>query len=280
MGNNGSVLTLGNAQTFPIQHLQASFLFTGTFLAIYIGQMISQDRSQGTIKLILTRSVSRLEYYMGKVLAVWLLSLWLTLLMIALGYVIGLLFFGWGDSLVFFSVQSGGWEGFAVTMLTGLAFAFSYFAFGMIAIVVAMLADKVLETAVLLGILLMAGQSNPEDQATACIDVYQLERAVQNVLSNAYRYTRNLLSLSSAIEGRHLVLRVKNDGVRLAPGKAEKIFERFYTEERIEAQGHLGLGLSIARTITQSMKGTIQAQILDDMIIFEIRLEIEQGAPH
>lgn len=158
MGSDGSVLTLGNAQSFPVQHLQASFLLTGTFLAVYTGQMISQDRSQGTIKLILTRSVSRLEYYMGKLLSVGLLSLWLTFMMIALGYLTGLLFFGWGDALVFFSVQAGGWKGLAVTFLTGLAFAFSYFAFGMISMVVAMLADKVMETAVLLGIMLMAGQ--------------------------------------------------------------------------------------------------------------------------
>ncbi|WP_238650632.1 sensor histidine kinase [Paenibacillus piscarius] len=64
---------------------------------------------------------------------------------------------------------------------------------------------------------------------------------------------------------------------RLAAGKAEKIFERFYTEEHLEAHGHLGLGLSIARTIIQSMRGTIQAQLSEDTII---RLEIEQGAPH
>lgn len=117
----------------------------------------------------------------------------------------------------------------------------------------------------------------PKDQSTMCIDHYQLERAVQNVLSNSYRYTRHLLSLSSAIEDQYLVLRVKNDGVQLAPDKSEKIFERFYTEEHLEAQGHLGLGLSIARTIIQSMKGTVQAAILEDTITFEIRLEIEQG---
>ncbi|WP_340021326.1 ATP-binding protein [Paenibacillus sp. FSL K6-1096] len=32
-----------------------------------------------------------------------------------------------------------------------------------------------------------------------------------------------------------------------------------FTEALLEAQGHLGLGLSIARKIIQSMKGTIQA---------------------
>lgn len=158
MGSEWTVLTIGNAQSFPIQHLQASFLFTGIFVAIYAGQIISQDRSQGTIKLILTRSISRLEYFMSKVICIFLFTVFITLLMIVLSYVVGMLFFGWGDVMIFFSVKSEGLQGILITMLSGLAFAFSYFAFGMIAATVSMLTSKVSVNAAIMGILLMAGQ--------------------------------------------------------------------------------------------------------------------------
>lgn len=158
MGSDGTVLTAGNAQSFPIQHLQASFLFTGIFVAIYVGQIISQERAQGTLKLILTRATSRLEYFISKVVSIFLFSVFITLLMIALGYGVGMLFFGWGDTLSFFSVTTSGLPGVGLTLLSGLAFAFSYFAFGMIAMVMSMLSSQFLINTTMIGITLMMGQ--------------------------------------------------------------------------------------------------------------------------
>ncbi len=113
-----------------------------------------------------------------------------------------------------------------------------------------------------------------KDNAAMCIDFYQLERAIQNILSNSYRYTKGFLSVSTEIDKQIFLLRVKNDGVVLDTSKTEKIFERFYTGESSDAQGHLGLGLYIAKTIVQSMKGDIIAKIRSDIITFEITIPI------
>lgn len=113
-----------------------------------------------------------------------------------------------------------------------------------------------------------------KDTATMCIDFYQLERAIQNILSNCYRYTKNLLSISAEVNNQSFCLRVENDGVVLDASKTEKIFERFYTEESLDAQGHLGLGLYIAKTIIKSMKGDIKANVFADKITFEITLPV------
>lgn len=113
------------------------------------------------------------------------------------------------------------------------------------------------------------------DPAAMCIDAYQLERAVQNMLSNAYRHTRELLAVSAEINEHRFVLCIENDGVRLDPGKTEVIFERFYTEENLEAQGHLGLGLHITRTIIKSMQGTITADVNAGLIRFEMSLPLQ-----
>lgn len=158
MGSEGSVLTVGNAQSFPIQHLQASFFFTGIFIAIYVSKISSQDRIKGMIKIPLTRSVSRLEYYLSRVLSIFLFCLFITFIMIALSYLVGMFFFGWGDQLVFHSFTSNGLMGVLITFLCGLAFAFAYFGFGLISLVISMYSDRAIENATIMGILLMIGQ--------------------------------------------------------------------------------------------------------------------------
>jgi|GEM_PF-2651310 len=113
-----------------------------------------------------------------------------------------------------------------------------------------------------------------KSKESICIDAYQFDRALQNVLSNAFRYTKKSFSVSSEISGQNFLLYIENDGVSLAVDKAEKIFDRFYTEDGPDAQGHLGLGLYIAKTIIQSMKGNIKAEVRCDRIIFEIALPV------
>jgi len=157
-GSEYTVLTVGNAQSFPVWHLQASFLYTGIFLAIYVAQIIVQERNRGTIKLLLLRPVSRPTYYISRVVSIFLFSVLLTLMMIVLSYVVGLLFFGWGEQMIWGSLTSSGIQGVLLTLLCGLAFAFSYFAFGMVAMLVSMFTSKLLESAIIMGILLMAGQ--------------------------------------------------------------------------------------------------------------------------
>lgn len=157
-GSEYTVLTVGNAQSFPLQHLQSSFLLTGVFMAIYVAQISVQERSMGTIKITLLRPVSRFEYFISKVISIYLFSLLLTLMMIVLGYGIGLVVLGWGDQMVFQSLSSGGIEGVLITLLCGLVFSIAYFAFGMIALLVSMFSNKLLESAIVMGILLLVGQ--------------------------------------------------------------------------------------------------------------------------
>lgn len=157
-GSELTTLTAGNAQSFPIQHLQFSFFFTGTFLAIYASKISSQDRSEGLIKMTLTRSVSRLEYFISRVLAILLFCLFITFVMISLSYLVGMIFLGWGNELVFHSIEVSGISGVFITFICGLAFAFSYFGFGLFALIVSLFFNRVAETTVLMAIVLMAGE--------------------------------------------------------------------------------------------------------------------------
>lgn len=112
------------------------------------------------------------------------------------------------------------------------------------------------------------------------VDLNQLHRALQNILSNSLRYTKKCLSMSTRLDEQNFYLVMENDGCLLETTNVEKIFERFYTEERSGSQGHLGLGLSISKTIIQSMKGSLTAQVSGDTISFEIQIPLYGENPN
>lgn len=114
------------------------------------------------------------------------------------------------------------------------------------------------------------------DKTTMLIDVFPLERAIQNILSNGYRYTKSLFMMSMEIKKHHFIVTIKNDGVTIQPNNINKIFDRFYSEEMNTAQGHLGLGLYISKTIINAMKGDIQVEVDGGIITFEIVLPVTQ----
>ncbi|EIT87949.1 hypothetical protein A200_05202 [Parascardovia denticolens IPLA 20019] len=157
-GSDGSVLTVASAQSFPIQHLQAGILFTGTFVAIYVAQITRQERTQGTIKLILLRPVSRSQYYISRILSIASFSMLLTLIQITVGYLVGMLFFGWHGSLVFGGMTSSGLTGIGLTFLSGAAFSFAYFAFGLLMLLLSEFLPRLIDCAVTGMIILLVGQ--------------------------------------------------------------------------------------------------------------------------
>lgn len=80
-----------------------------------------------------------------------------------------------------------------------------------------------------------------------------VDRILENLLNNACKYA-----------GRELTVRLSEDGTialsnptTMSSVDAARLFERFYTVQT--AGGSTGLGLSIARTLTERMGGTIDA---------------------
>lgn len=153
-GPDMTVITTANAQSMPLQMLQASLTFTALFIALYVGEVYVQDRNNGTIKLILLRSVSRFQYFITRLVSILIFSLVLTSITILAGYLIAMALFGWGESFEFYGIITSGWSGVLYTLLGGLAFAFAYFAFGVIALVISLYVERVAMLA-----LIMAGST-------------------------------------------------------------------------------------------------------------------------
>jgi len=97
----------------------------------------------------------------------------------------------------------------------------------------------------------------------------RLIQVAENLIANARSFSPPDAAVILRLSGQaHQVLfLVEDSGPGIAPGKEEKIFDRFYSERRGDAVSgnHSGLGLSICRQIIEGHGGRIRAENrLDD----------------
>ena len=87
------------------------------------------------------------------------------------------------------------------------------------------------------------------------LDAAALRRIFDNILSNAVKYSDGDLTIRLRPDGS---VTFSNRASSLSRVQAERLFDRFYTVET--ARNSTGLGLSIAKLLTEKMGGTITAE--------------------
>ncbi|MHB8470875.1 MAG: HAMP domain-containing sensor histidine kinase [Gaiellaceae bacterium] len=90
----------------------------------------------------------------------------------------------------------------------------------------------------------------------------QLQRVLLNVLTNALRHTPSdgSVVVSARTAGSELEVRVDDTGTGLAPGSAQRMFDRFWRADQARTRGGAGLGLAIARGLVEAQGGRIWAE--------------------
>lgn len=106
----------------------------------------------------------------------------------------------------------------------------------------------------------------PEQPVIRFLDPNALSRIFGNVLNNAVKYSDGDLSVSLSEDG---TIQFRNSARNLTHVEAQKLFDRFYTVEN--AHRSTGLGLSIAKLLTEKMGGTIQADYREGSLYIYIR---------
>jgi PAS domain S-box-containing protein len=95
-------------------------------------------------------------------------------------------------------------------------------------------------------------------------DAARLAQAVCNLLTNAAKYTesKGQIAIDAQRSGAEAVLRVRDNGVGIAPDLLARIFEPFVQAPQAleRAQGGLGLGLAIVRSLVALHGGSVQAE--------------------
>ena len=84
------------------------------------------------------------------------------------------------------------------------------------------------------------------------------------------------IDVSLRTEHKYAVLRVSNHGSAIPEEKQAHLFDRFYRvdEAREDTGGHFGLGLSIAKAITDAHKGKISVNCGEGLVTFTVQIPV------
>ena len=96
--------------------------------------------------------------------------------------------------------------------------------------------------------------SMPETEICRTLNRQALMRILSNLMDNAVKYSKNNLSITLAQDGS---ITFGNQTDTLDELTAGRLFDRFFTVESGERS--TGLGLSIAKTLTEEMGGSVKA---------------------
>ena len=94
-------------------------------------------------------------------------------------------------------------------------------------------------------------------------DSVRLTQVLTNLLNNAAKYTEESgqIWLTTKLMGNILVVSVRDDGIGIAPELLPQVFDLFTQADRSleRAEGGLGVGLSLVRSLVELHGGTVQA---------------------
>ncbi len=106
----------------------------------------------------------------------------------------------------------------------------------------------------------------------------QLGQLVSILTDNAitYAYGQGDIEILLRRDHKYGILKVSNPGREISEEEKERIFDRFYRVDkaREEGESHFGLGLSIARAITDHHGGEIRVEGKDGIVSFIVSLPL------
>lgn len=106
----------------------------------------------------------------------------------------------------------------------------------------------------------------PEEKVMRQLNKAALSRILANVIGNAVKYSDGDLEIT--LSGNGCIV-FRNHAKEMNQVLAERLFDRFYTVET--GKNATGLGLSIARALTEQMGGEIFASYEEEYLVIEVR---------
>ncbi len=105
--------------------------------------------------------------------------------------------------------------------------------------------------------------SAPDECITLDVDPVRLAQVISNLLNNAAKYTPKggTITLIARRKDDTVQIEVQDNGIGLSPQMLTKVFDMFSQVEpsMARSQGGLGIGLTLARRLTEMHHGTVEA---------------------
>lgn len=104
----------------------------------------------------------------------------------------------------------------------------------------------------------------PEHSIELNGDKVRLAQVFSNLLNNAAKYTDQggEISLDVKVEGDEVAIAVRDNGIGISSHALSKVFDMFMQADRSSrrAQGGLGIGLTLVKTVVEMHEGTVAAR--------------------
>jgi PAS domain S-box-containing protein len=104
--------------------------------------------------------------------------------------------------------------------------------------------------------------SLPAESVWLEADPARMEQVVDNLLSNAAKYTEPCghIWLTAERQGPEAIIRVKDTGIGILPEMLPRVFDLFVQADRAldRAQGGLGIGLTLVKALVQMHEGKVE----------------------
>lgn len=98
----------------------------------------------------------------------------------------------------------------------------------------------------------------PGEKVLCYIDSEAMTKVVSNLLTNAFKYARESISVSLETVSDRIVIIVKDDGQGIPSGMEERVFEPFYQADPYSGNG-FGIGLSLVKLLVEKHGGKVSA---------------------
>ena len=106
------------------------------------------------------------------------------------------------------------------------------------------------------------------------LDENAIKELISILIDNAIKhsYENETIYIKLYLENNNIVFTVQNTGDAISKEDSKKIFERFYKidKSRNRNDNSFGLGLAIAKTITEKHNGNIGVESKDNKVIFKV----------
>ena len=118
----------------------------------------------------------------------------------------------------------------------------------------------------------------PEEPILVNGDAHVLRRLFLILIDNAVKYTppNGKIAITLKTKGNDAIAQVRDTGIGIAQEDLPFIFERFYRADKARSrESGAGLGLSIARWITEAHRGSVRVEsIVGQGTIFEVSIPV------
>lgn len=111
------------------------------------------------------------------------------------------------------------------------------------------------------------------EEISCCIfgDKVQFHRIINNLVLNALKYCSKTFMIHQFIKDGECIIEFMNDKNNLKEEELSYLFDRFYCGDTSRNSQSTGLGLPIAKVLTEKMKGAIDAKLVDEMFVISLK---------